>query len=93
MAKTMNLTEALTWIAETFEVSVENVKPDTLREEIESWDSLGALTLMARLDEDFEIILTEDELSEMKAVGDILNVFTDSRSIFNNILLLIRQSK
>lgn len=75
MAKTMNLTEALSWIAETFEMSAEDLSPDTPRDEIEAWDSLGALTLMARLDEEFDIILTEDELSEMKMVEDILKIF------------------
>ena len=59
MAKVMNLTEALLWIAETFEEPVENVKPDTPRDAIAGWDSLGALTLMARLDEELDIILSD----------------------------------
>jgi acyl carrier protein len=71
----MNLTEALLWIADTFEEPAENVKPDTPRDEISGWDSLGALTLMARLDEEFDIILSEDALANMKAVGDILETF------------------
>ena len=70
----MNITEALSWIAEVFEETVENVQPETQREEIEGWDSLGTLTLMARLDEDFEIILSDDGLSELQAVEDILKV-------------------
>ena len=75
MGKIMNLTEALLWIAETFETSAEGIKPGTLREEIEAWDSLGALTLMARLDEEFDIVLSDDDLVNIKAVKDILEVF------------------
>ena len=75
MAKVMNLTEALLWIAETFEEPVDNVKPDTPRDGIAGWDSLGALTLMARLDEELDIILSDDDFANMQVVGDILKVF------------------
>ena len=71
----MNLAEALLWIAETFEEPAENIKPDTLRDDIPGWDSLGALTLMAKLDEEFNIILSEDDLANMQAVEDILKTF------------------
>jgi len=74
-SKIMNLTEALLWIAETFETPAEGIRPDTLREEIATWDSLGALTLMARLDEEFDIVLSDDELVSMQAVQDILDFF------------------
>jgi acyl carrier protein len=75
MGRIMSLTEALLWIAETFETPAESIKPDTLREAIEAWDSLGALTLMARLDEEFDIVLSDDDLLNMQAVKDILDFF------------------
>ena len=68
----MNVNEALEWIAELFEDSVENITPETPRDEIPAWDSLGILTLMARLDEDFEILLEEEEVQELRSVNDIL---------------------
>jgi acyl carrier protein len=69
----MNTDEALEWIAELFEEAVENIKSETPRDEIPAWDSLGILTLMARLDEDFEILLEEEEVQELRSVGDILD--------------------
>jgi acyl carrier protein len=69
----MNTDEALEWIAELFEESVENISPDTPRDEIPAWDSLGILTLMARLDEDFEILLEEEEVQELRSINDILD--------------------
>ena len=69
----MNAEEALAWIAELFEEAVENISPETPRDEIPAWDSLGILTLMARLDEDFEILLEEEEVQELRSVGDILD--------------------
>ena len=66
MSKVVTITEALSWIAELFEEPVENIQPETLRDDIESWDSLGILALMASLDEDFDIILSEDEFLELR---------------------------
>jgi acyl carrier protein len=66
--------EALAWIAETFEENLENIQPDTPREKVEAWDSLGMLALMARFDEDLEIILDEDQAAELKTIGDVLEI-------------------
>ena len=70
----MTKAEALIWIAEIFEEPAENVRPDTPREEIAGWDSLGVLTLMASLDEKFDIHLNETEIGGMASVGDILGI-------------------
>jgi acyl carrier protein len=70
----MKVQEALAWVADLFETSVEAIRPETKKEEIEAWDSLGVLNLMARLDEEFQILLTDDEIQELKSVGDILNL-------------------
>jgi len=69
----MNIDEALEWIADLFEESPENIKSDTPRDEIPAWDSLGILTLMSRLDEDFEILLSDDEVQDLRSVNDILD--------------------
>ena len=87
MGKIMSLTEALLWIAETFETPAESIKPDTVREEIAAWDSLGALTLMARLDEEFDIVLSDDDLVSMQAVMDIL-VFLKAKGIMSENSIL-----
>jgi len=65
---------ALAWIANVFEESPENITADTPRDEIEAWDSLGMLTLMSMLDEEFGIFLTEDHVQNMRSVKDILEV-------------------
>lgn len=65
---------ALRWIAELFEEEADRVTPTTPRAEIATWDSLGVLTLMAALDEQFNIVMTTEQLTGMKTVGDILEV-------------------
>ena len=71
----MTLEETLQWIANIFEEPVENIKSDTPRDEIVAWDSLGILTLMAGLNEEFDITMTETEIQDMKSVQDILDLF------------------
>ena len=68
----MNTEEALIWIADLFEEIPENIHADTQRDDIPAWDSLGVLTLMSRLDEDFDVLLSDDEVQELHAVSDIL---------------------
>lgn len=70
----MTLEEALTWIADLFEESVENIAPETLREDIEAWDSLGMLTLMAGFDEDFDILLTDEDMQNLHNVNNIIEI-------------------
>ena len=66
--------EALNWIAELFEQSAGQLQPETRRDDIPAWDSLGVLTLMAGLDEKYGIMLSDVELRAMTKVGDILDV-------------------
>jgi acyl carrier protein len=72
VAKTVD--EILAWVAEVFETPAEKVRAETKREEIDTWDSLGILTLMAKMDEDFHVLPTEDEIQQMRSVGDIIEV-------------------
>jgi acyl carrier protein len=70
----MTRVEALRWIANVFEESPEGITPDTARADIPAWDSLGVLTLMAGFDQQFSIILSDDEIKSMTKVSDILDI-------------------
>lgn len=70
----MTVDEALRWVAGLFEEPIENVKTSTPKGNIGAWDSLGTLTLMAKLDEELNIQLKENDIDEMKSVGDILRL-------------------
>jgi len=67
-------TEILAWVAQVFEAPVEKISLETKMGQIDNWDSMGVLTLMARMDEDFQILLTEEEIEQMRSVQDILDV-------------------
>ncbi len=77
----MTTSEAIEWIADLFEETPDNISIETKRDEMPAWDSLGILTLMARLDEDFEILLAEDEIQELRSVSDIIAVMQKNGKI------------
>lgn len=70
----MTSQDAIAWLADIFEEPVANLTPESVRADIPAWDSLGVLTLMARLDEDFGILLVEGELQGLKSIGDVLEL-------------------
>ena len=70
----MTRDEALAWIADIFEESPDDVSAETPRTDLPAWDSLGVLTLMASLDSDFDILLSEEDMLALDTVGDILEV-------------------
>lgn len=66
--------EALKWVAELFEEPLNGLTPETERLSIPMWDSLGVLTLMASMDEKFDILLSDADLQAMQKVDDIFAV-------------------
>lgn len=70
----MKTQEALAWVAEVFEDSPARIAPNTLRSDIAGWDSLGTLSLIAGLDERFDIHLSEQDIEAMKSVADLLEI-------------------
>ena len=73
-ANVMTTDEALHWIAEIFEAPPEEVKVTSPRSAIPGWDSLGMLSLMAGLDERFNIQIKDDDIGKLRCVNDILDV-------------------
>lgn len=72
-AKTqVSMSEALAMLAECFNLPVEDMHADLQRDAIDDWDSMGALMLMAELDERFGIELTAEVSREMTCIGDVL---------------------
>lgn len=70
----MNHQEALAWIAEVFEERPGRIGEGTKRSDIPGWDSLGTLTLIAGLDERFDIHLSEQDIEALASVADLLGV-------------------
>jgi len=74
MSENSTIAEVLAWIAEVFEMPLENIRPEMKKEDIEAWDSLGVLNLIAGLDETYGILLTQEEILELKSIEDVLKL-------------------
>jgi acyl carrier protein len=75
----MTQKEAIKWIAEVFEEDAAKLTPELNRQDFERWDSLGMLTLIAALDEQFSIVLTEEDMQTLTSINSILNVLRDHK--------------
>lgn len=69
----ITLAEALEMMADAFNEPLDNVRPDTPRDAIPGWDSMGALMLIAELDERFGIELSAEVSREMRRVQHVLD--------------------
>jgi acyl carrier protein len=70
----MTRDEALAWLSTLFDEPKGAITADTARDNVAGWDSLGVLTLMAEMDEKFEIQLSENDIENMTTVGSILDI-------------------
>lgn len=70
----MNTKDALVWISEVFEESPGRITATTPRNDIPGWDSLGTLSLIAGLDERFDIQLSEQDIEGMQNVNDLFEI-------------------
>lgn len=77
----INTSEAISWFAEMFETTASEISAETLREDIEGWDSMGVLTLMAELDDRFSITLNQDELEAINSIADLLEVLRKNNAL------------
>ena len=61
-------------IKEALEVEDVEVKLDDNLADFDSWDSISRLSLIALLDENFEVEVADAEFDETETVGDLFNL-------------------
>jgi acyl carrier protein len=59
-------------IAETFDVSESNITNETVRFDIDGWDSLSHTILMVRLQRHFGINMPEEVVGNVQNVGELI---------------------
>lgn len=64
--------EKLLAIAETIDAEVNLVKPQTFLADLEEWDSMGTIAVIAMLDKKYGVQLKADQIKLLKTVNDIL---------------------
>ena len=66
--------------AEALEIETTDVlSTETIFRELEEWDSLAYLSVIAMMDEAFEIQIENVEFKQLKTLGDIMNYITNNK--------------
>lgn len=73
----MNLKEKLEFLEEIMDVDEETLTEDTVLEEVEEWDSLSTLSLMAEMKKRYGIKLDTELIKEFQTVADICRWIPD----------------
>lgn len=71
----MNLTEFIKHFAEQFDDEpLSNFAPETRFRDIEEWDSLHAMMIMAMVNEKYKVKITPEELRNSQTVAEVYEV-------------------
>ena len=65
-------------IAEALEIDKSVAGNDLKLDPEENWDSIALLSVIASIDEEFDIQLDGDKLAECRSISDILKLLEDS---------------
>ena len=76
---TISREDALELIADAINESVNDVQPGIELDTLDGWDSMAVLLLMAEFDEQFDIVLDEEMISQLKLVDDVLAVLEENK--------------
>ncbi|HOO64806.1 MAG TPA: acyl carrier protein [Synergistaceae bacterium] len=68
------MNEKITLLAETLDTDEEILTPAKELEQLEEWDSMGIISVIAMLDKKYGVQLKADQIQALKSVGDILNI-------------------
>lgn len=73
----MNIQKFIELFAEQFdEIDANDLTPETKFKELDEWSSLIALSIIAMVDEEFDVALKGDDLKSSVTVEDLYNKIT-----------------
>tara|TARA_B100000674_G_C37642674_1_gene824145 strand:- start:365 stop:598 length:234 start_codon:yes stop_codon:yes gene_type:complete len=61
-------------LREVLDLDDTEISKDIVLQDIETWDSLSHMTLIARIEESFEVELTGKEISTISSVSDLVSM-------------------
>jgi len=71
-------TELLEQLEDIFEKDLEEMKINDSFKDYDEWDSLTQLSLLAFLNDDYDIILNNNDLDNLNTISDIFNLINNS---------------
>lgn len=70
----MEVQKALNWITDILAVNNRTLALEDTRMSVSEWDSLGSLMLMSRLEEEYGIMVTADQMEAIQSVREICDL-------------------
>lgn len=66
--------EKIALLEECWEIDEGTLTPETALEDVDEYDSMGKLSLIVLMDDEFDVKLTGDIIKGFETVGDILKL-------------------
>ena len=70
----MSEKEKLALLEDMLDIDEGSLEPDMKLEGVDGWDSMAKLSLIVLLDDEFEKVITADQVKELQTVRDILSL-------------------
>lgn len=70
----MEMKEKLELVADILEEDIADLNQDTVLADLDNWDSVAALSIMAMIDEQFGKEIMASEIRKMRTLGELLAV-------------------
>ena len=75
----MNVEKVCELVAKALEIDTDLIRSDSSAETVEIWDSLGQISILAQLDEQFQNVTEQcPELASAVSVAEIQKILTDA---------------
>ena len=66
--------EKLVMLEEIMDLEEDFLSPEMILKDIEEWDSIAAISLIALMDEEFDKTIKGSEVRELETVADIITI-------------------
>lgn len=58
---------------ENLEIEENNITRDTIFRDLDQWDSMAFLSIIAMIDEEYDVVIEGNEFKELKTIGDLID--------------------
>ena len=58
---------------ETLEIDENNISRDTIFRDLDQWDSMAFLSVIAMIDEEYDVVIEGNDFKELKTIGDLID--------------------
>ena len=76
----MELKEFVENVKEQFENEVDNFGPETQFREMDEWSSLLSLSIIAMVDDEYDVVIKTDDIKTCTTVEDLFNLVNNKKA-------------